>query len=217
MKRSRGEERCEFETNPSSDNSSIPVNGLLFSPKKKIMKRCVRFSQSNGNNTTNLFNCDIFDDVEDDSNCKSSLYYTKKELYDIRKSLQKLCYDVRQDFSNYNNSAVSTKTSELISEHQHTNKFDENKSIIRSMLLSINTETRGVEQFICTERRRRRRLANELIIEAASISYTSCHPDRMNLLSSISKRCTTWATTVAIDEGIRDYCRAYDIPIDDIL
>lgn len=70
--------------------------------------------------------------------------------------------------------------------------------------LALDENTRGLEQRCCYERQRRKYLSSRYILRAS----TQFEPEK---LAAISRKCTAYASDLAIEEAARDYCRAWSL------
>jgi hypothetical protein len=81
--------------------------------------------------------------------------------------------------------------------------------------LSICSRSRGLEQFICSERKRRRFLTTKLIIRVGEKIRST--PEAAERLAAFAQGCNSWATKLAIEEGRRDFLNAnYNESLDQI-
>ena len=71
-------------------------------------------------------------------------------------------------------------------------------------LLAFDPETRGLEQRSCLERQRRKYLSNRFVLKAAW--KLNNEPDK---LAAVCHKINGWATEIAVEEGSRDFQRAY--------
>lgn len=195
-------------------NKNIEVHD--YHPSKR-MKRCsVRFSQESDTIISPYtFNNDVYytNIDETDSEGISTLFYSRNELHDIRKSVQAICDNSIR--INCIKSSNSERSSAIIDSAimQQQQQQQSQSSFIQSNSLDYSSEARGLEKSLCKDRRQCKYLTIKIILQAAmKFQY-----DNDDHLSSSAKRCTEWATTIATDEGFRDFCRAYDIPMNDIL
>lgn len=74
----------------------------------------------------------------------------------------------------------------------------------RTCSLAMDLQTRGLEQRSCLERQRRKYLANRFILKAAAKCVAE--PEK---LATLCQKITAWAAELAVEEGARDYGRAY--------
>jgi hypothetical protein len=80
--------------------------------------------------------------------------------------------------------------------------------------LSNCPQTRGLEYYICNERRRRKYFTKKFILQAAEdIRHL---PYANEKLAELAKECNKWATKLAIEEGRRDYINAYHTNDEDL-
>jgi hypothetical protein len=182
-----------------------PIIHVNLPLKRKVQRYHVRFSS--------IYETIPFspnDPNSDNSNalCKLSLYYSRRELNEIRRNA---CYIGRSIIIGKRQSSLSPTMSKNIG--MPDNAQDKNRY---KPTLAISDDTRGLEWYFCKEWRRRQRHTNE-ILRRVALPCSIYNQDQVRRLASLSKRLTAWATSIAIDEGYRDFYRAHDIPIDDFL
>lgn len=200
---------------------------------RRMKRRSVRFAQA----PDTVFSPNEYHDCHlnidgNDSDGKSNLYYSKIEFYDILKNAKDLWQISmkrrRIESSNHKTGNTIIGSVPIGSSHKRQCEVQlyqvrKCQSLIQPpTLFALCSETRGLENIFCKEWRRRRYLTNKIMLCAAShfLQKTKCDhhdDDGTTRLASIAKRCTASATTIATDEGFRDFCRAYDIPMNDIL
>lgn len=82
------------------------------------------------------------------------------------------------------------------------NEKSENNSSAEDDDEDDRRHSRGLEQRCCLERQRRKYLTNRCIVRAQK----QLTPGQ---LAELARRCTLWASALAVEEGRRDYIRAY--------
>lgn len=114
-----------------------------------------------------------------------TMWYQLDDLEEFRNEARDLCRKMR-----------------LLDEAEEQMESNSNFSGPKAPSLAKDAFTRGLEQRMCLERQRRKYLANRFIIKASQ----SCTEDK---LAALARKCTIWATDLAIEEAARDCYRAW--------
>jgi hypothetical protein len=141
----------------------------------------------------------------------SGVWYAAADLVGFRDEARQHCRALRQsllataaaaicveDEYSSDSSSDSSSSSAVASEPLTLTCSDEN-----SDENDDEESTRGLEARCCLERQRRKYLTNRCIVRAQKqLSGEQ--------LAMLAQRCTSWAATLAAQEGARDYYRAYN-------
>jgi hypothetical protein len=149
--------------------------------------------------------------LSSDSEDRRSSWYSKSQMDSFRNEVSMSKQIVR----NYCKNNLATSVGDIdddgcTDDNTSSSSSSKKRKVKYQPTLAMNDMTRGLEQYCCTERYRRKVIGIKFIVQISKKLYPLSNINNAVKLANVAQKCNTWATSLALEEGSRDYIRAYN-------